>query len=208
MAKPKPTFRPLSRFKPREVEWFWKPYIPAGMITIMEGDPGEGKSFLAMYFAAMVSVGGKLPDGSQLELGTVLYISAEDDPCYTIRPRVDAMGGDAMNVRVLVSDLTLDADGFDKLRAELNNHDITLIIIDPLMAFMPEKTDVHRSNAVRPILSTMKVIAEEFGCAVLFIRHLTKMKHDNPSICLLRVEGALNPIPSRRSRSDMFSSGC
>ena len=91
MAKPKPTFRPLSRFKPREVEWFWRPYIPAGMITIMEGDPGEGKSFLAMFLAAMVSVGGKLPDGSQLELGTVLYISAEDDPSYTIRPRVDAM---------------------------------------------------------------------------------------------------------------------
>lgn len=196
MAKPKPTFRPLSRFKPREVEWFWKPYIPAGMITIMEGDPGEGKSFLAMYFAAMVSVGGKLPDGSQLELGTVLYISAEDDPCYTIRPRVDAMGGDAMNVRVLVSDLTLDADGFDKLRAELNNHDITLIIIDPLMAFMPEKTDVHRSNAVRPILSTMKVIAEEFGCAVLFIRHLTKMKHDK---AIYQGGGSIDFIGAARS---------
>lgn len=196
MGKTKSTFQPLSKFKPREVEWFWKPYIPAGMITIMEGDPGEGKSFLAMYFAAMVSVGGKLPDGSRLERGKVLYISAEDDPSYTIRPRVDAMGGDAENVRVLVSDLMLDNNGFGKLRAELNDHEINLIIIDPLMAFMPDKTDVHRSNAVRPVLSAMKVIAEEYGCAVLFVRHLTKMKHDK---AIYQGGGSIDFIGAARS---------
>lgn len=196
MGNKKQTFGPLSKFKHREVEWFWKPYIPAGMITIMEGDPGEGKSYLAMHVAALVSVGGKLPDGSRVERGKVLYISAEDDPSYTIRPRIEAMDGNAANVRVLVADLMLDADGFDKLRAELDAHAVVLIIIDPLMAFMPEKTDVHRSNAVRPVLSAMKQIAEDYGCTVLFVRHLTKMKHDK---AIYQGGGSIDFIGAARS---------
>ena len=196
MTKRKRTFQPLSRFESREVEWFWEPYVPRGMITIMEGDPGEGKSFLAMQLAALVSVGGELPDGSRAEHGKVLYISAEDDPSYTIRPRVDAMGGNAGKIRVLVADLTLDTDGFDKLRAELDAHKIVLIIVDPLMAFMPHKTDVHRSNAVRPMLTAMKLIAEKYECAVIFVRHLTKMKHEK---AIYQGGGSIDFIGAARS---------
>jgi len=97
---------------------------------------------------------------------------------------------------VLVSDLMLDADGLDKLRAELDDHEINLIIIDPLMAFMPDKTDVYRANAVRPVLSAMKLIAEDYGCAVLFVRHLTKMKHDK---AIYQGGGSIDFIGAARS---------
>lgn len=123
-----------------------------------------------MQLAALVSIGGKLPDGSRIERGKVLYISAEDDPSYTIRPRIEVMNGDPAYVRVLIADMMLDPDGFSKLRAELDAHDVRLIFIDPLMAFISEKTDVNRSNSVRPVLSAIKDIAENYGCPVIFIR--------------------------------------
>lgn len=174
----KRTFALLSSVKAKSVEWLWEPLIPLGMITIMEGDPGEGKSFLAMHLASVVSNGGKLPDGTLVEQRSVVYVSAEDDAAYTIRPRVDAMGGDTQKIWIQQSDLSFDDDGFEKLISQLEEDDVGLVVVDPLVAYVPSKTDMHRSNSIRPMLGRLKEIAEDYGCSIILIRHLTKMKHD------------------------------
>lgn len=109
----------LSSIESREIMWLMRPLIPFGMITIMEGDPGVGKSFLAMHIAAQVSIGGYLPGDNHLKRGGVLYLSAEDDAEYTIRPRIDAMGGDPNRIRIQADFLSLDTAGFAELSDEI-----------------------------------------------------------------------------------------
>jgi len=79
-------FIELSEVEAREVRWLFRPFIPFSMITILEGDPGLGKSFLAMHIAAAVSRGGLLPNEQRVDRGKVVYLAAEDDAAYTTRP--------------------------------------------------------------------------------------------------------------------------
>lgn len=192
----KPTFVTLSSVKARKVQWLWEPYIPFGMITILEGDPGLGKSFLSMFLASEISRGGHLPDGGDLDQGNVLYISAEDDPSYTTRPRIDAMGGDPEKIRVLNGRLAFDDAGLKMLRAELDEYEPELIIIDPWVSFIPPDTRVKDSNSIRALIDKVESVAKDYGCAVVLIRHLTKMKQDN---ALYQGGGTVDMIAAARS---------
>ncbi len=192
----KPTFVTLSSVKARKVQWLWEPYIPFGMITILEGDPGLGKSFLSMFLASEISRGGHLPDGGDLDQGNVLYISAEDDPSYTTRPRIDAMGGDPDKIRVLNGRLAFDEAGLTVLRAELDEFEPDLIIIDPWVSFIPPDTRVKDSNSIRALIDKVESVAKDYGCAVVLIRHLTKMKQDN---ALYQGGGTVDMIAAARS---------
>ena len=173
-----PTFITLSSVKAKKVDWFWPPLIPFGMITIMEGDPGEGKSFLAMNLTTLITKGAKLPNGTKLQRGNVLYLSSEDDAAYTIRPRIDAMGGDADRVRILGSILSFDESGLEELREELDESEPDVIVIDPIVAFIPEKSNTGASNQMRALLGKLNDIASEYGCAIILIRHLIKMRQE------------------------------
>lgn len=192
----KPTFVTLSSVKALKVDWLWKPYIPFGMITIMEGDPGLGKSFLSMFLASEISRGGQLPDGGDLDQANVLYISAEDDPSYTTRPRIDAMGGDPEKIRVLNGRLAFNDEGLEVLREELNEFEPDLIIIDPWVSFIPPETSVKDSVSVRTLIDKVESVAKDYGCAVVLIRHLTKMKQDN---ALYQGGGTMDMIAAARS---------
>lgn len=192
----KETFVTLSTVKRRKVQWLWRPYIPFGMLTILEGDPGLGKSFLSMYLASTISTGGRFPDGQRISQGNVLYISAEDDPSYTTGPRIDALGGDSERIRVLNGRIALDEDGLDTLRAELDEYEPEVIIIDPWVSFVPTDTPIKDSPAVRRLLDKIEAVAKDFGCAIILIRHLTKMKHDN---ALYQGGGTIDMIAAARS---------
>lgn len=194
--KNKEMFVTLSTVKRRKVQWLWRPYIPFGMLTILEGDPGLGKSFLSMYIAATISTGGRLPDGQEVTQGNVLYISAEDDPSYTTGPRIDALSGDSERIRVLNGRIALDEDGLDALRAELDEYEPEVIIIDPWVSFVPTDTPIKDSPAVRALLDKIESVAKDYGCAIILIRHLTKMKHDN---ALYQGGGTIDMIAAARS---------
>ncbi len=177
-SQKKEQFVGLDTIDPKEVEWLWEPFIPFSMITIMEGDPGVGKSFLAMQLAVQVSIGGELPDGQKVGRGRVLYLSAEDDAAYTIRPRIDAMGGDPSRIRVQGDFLSLDENGLQALMREVKRKPPDLLILDPLFAYIPAGQDIYKPNVIRQLLSFLKDIAEAGETAVVIIRHLTKAKHD------------------------------
>jgi archaellum biogenesis ATPase FlaH len=189
-------FVDLSTVEAKEIEWLMPPLIPYGMITIMEGDPGVGKSYLAMHIAAQISIGGSLPGVDKLERGRVLYLSAEDDPAYTIRPRIDAMGGDAKRIRIQADYLSLDEDGLQELFDEVRRHPPSLIIMDPLFAYVPGTQDMYRPNVIRSLLSQLRDIAEYGDTAVLIIRHLTKTKRDK---AIYQGGGSMDVIGAARS---------
>lgn len=192
----KEKFINLSDVEAKDVEWLMPDFIPYNMTTIMEGHPGIGKSYLAMHIAAQISIGGRLPGTSKTEQGRVLYMSAEDDPSYTIRPRIDAMGGDPDQIRIQADYLALDDDGFEDLLDEIDQYPPQLIIIDPFFAYVPGDRDILRPNVIREYLSKLKTIAEYEEIAVLLIRHLTKTKRES---AVLQGSGGIDFVGAARS---------
>lgn len=166
----------LADVAPETVGWLWHPYIPFGKLTILEGDPGLGKSWLTCALASAVSRGRGLPGCGPFEPGNVLMLSAEDGIADTLRPRLDAVGADVARVYALNSTLTLDTVGLLKLEEMVIELRPTLVIIDPLFAFTGGKVDIHRANECRSITAPLAAIAERHGCAMLAVRHLGKSR--------------------------------
>jgi hypothetical protein len=189
-------FATLIDVEPREIDWLWEPLIPRAMLTIMEGDPGIGKSFLATHLAALVSKGGRLPNAQRVLRGTALYLSAEDDPAYTIRPRVDAMGGDAARIRYLARYSVFDDEGLEALRTEVCANEPCLIIIDPLYAFVPSTADMYKPNEIRALLWQLSELAADVEAAIIVVRHLRKSRSDK---ALYQGVGSIDVIGAARS---------
>lgn len=157
------------------VKWLWKPYIPLGKITIIQGDPGEGKTTLALSIAAALTQGEKLPNEAEAQAPmNVIYQTAEDGLADTIKPRLEAVNADC--ARVLVIDESKEELSMTDERIEkaIQQTGAKLIILDPIQAYIGANVDMHRANEIRPVMSKLGRIAEEYGCAVVLIGHMNK----------------------------------
>jgi hypothetical protein len=147
----------------------------------VEGDPGIGKSWLTMALAAQVSRGAKLPGASgAAEPGVVLLLTAEDGLGDTLRPRLDTLGANLSRVHAITEPLAFTSQGTARLKAEIKRLGAVLVIIDPIVAYLPDRTDMNSASAVRPVLARLARVAEETGAAILFVRHLSKGAKDKP----------------------------
>ena len=156
------------------VEWLWKPYLPFGKLSVLQGNPGEGKTYFAMHLAAACTNGKLLPNMERMEPFNVIYQTAEDGLGDTVKPRLIEAGADLD--RVLVIDdrdvqLTLSDERIEKAIIENNAR---LIIIDPIQAYLGADVDMNRANEVRPIFMLLGQVAQRTGCAILLIGHLNK----------------------------------
>lgn len=157
------------------VKWLWKPYIPLGKITIIQGDPGEGKTTLALSIAAALTQGEMLPNEAESQAPmNVIYQTAEDGLADTITPRLEAVNADC--TRVLVIDESKEELSMTDERIEkaIQQTGAKLIILDPIQAYIGANVDMHRANEIRPVMSKLGRIAEEYGCAVVLIGHMNK----------------------------------
>lgn len=169
-----------SNVRCREVEWAWSNYIPLGSVTILEGDPGDGKSITTTDLAARWSSGARMPDDSRHKGPyDVAMISAEDDVETTIGPRLRAAGADMGRVHLLThgSDpsrpFTFGTDT-PALARYLRDHGIKILFLDPLMAFVGDDVDSHNDHAVRRALWPLYRLAQDSGVAIVVVRHLNK----------------------------------
>ena len=172
----------LSDVEPEEVRWLWRPYIPLGKVTLVAGDPGLGKSYLLTDIAARLSVGGEAPDRSvRLAQTPVVILSAEDALADTIRPRIDAQGGDPSQIHVIESVVEPDGDerlvnlstDIERLSNVISEKAARMVVIDPINAYMG-KVDSHKDAEVRQVLSPLKLLAERTGAAIVAVMHLNK----------------------------------
>lgn len=164
----------LSEAQQTEVDWLWYPYIPFGKLTIIQGNPGEGKTFFAMQLAAACTNRKLLPQMEPFEPFNVIFQTAEDGLGDTVKPRL--ISAEADPERVLVIDdaenpLTLADQRIEKAIRENNAR---LVIIDPLQAFLGANVDMNRANEVRPIFRRMAEMAQNTNCAIVMIGHLNK----------------------------------
>ena len=160
----------------KEVDWLWYQYIPYGKITILQGDPGEGKSTMMMQLAALITTGKAMPDGSGDKIpGNVIYQAAEDGIEDTIKPRLEAAGADCSRIAfleqpdeepILLNDTRL-AQAIEGTQAKL-------LVIDPLQAYLRIDSEMQRTNSVRSVLTNLAKVAERTGCAVVLIGHMNK----------------------------------
>lgn len=182
------TMSSLSEFQASRVSWLWPGRIPRGKLTMLCGDPGLGKSFLTMDLAAWVTSRLDFPDAASplREPGSVLILSAEDDPSDTIRPRIEAAGGDVNRVMVVEGvrhrhesgDISRDGVALDRdveaIEQALSNMERPrLVIVDPISAYMGT-TDSHNNSQVRSVLARLAECAMRFGPAIVCVSHLAK----------------------------------
>ena len=156
------------------VEWLWFPYIPFGKLTIIQGNPGEGKTYFAMMLTAACTNRKLFPNMEDIEPFNVIYQTAEDGMGDTIKPRLVEAGADLSRVMVIDDSeevLTLSDDRIEK--AVRQNH-VRLVIIDPVQAFIGADVDMNRANEVRPVFRKLGMIAEKTSCAIVLIGHLNK----------------------------------
>jgi len=158
-----------------KIRWVWYPYIPYGKITIVQGDPGEGKTSFVLGLVALLTNGQPLPEEkNKNEPIHVIYQTAEDGLADTIKPRLLASGADCSKVLVIdesEQELTL----CDKrLEQAVKETGAKLIILDPVQAYLGGNVDMHRANEVRPIFKRLCLMAEKTGCAIILIGHMNK----------------------------------
>jgi hypothetical protein len=175
----------LSDVEAETVEWLWRGYIPLGKITMLEGDPGLGKSMLTLNLAATVTGTNKwLPDGSLTEVdGGAVIVSLEDGLGDTIRPRLDAIKG-ANLTRIHSLAEVPDADGSTRpislpddlwrIKTAIAKVNAKLVILDPLAAMLDAKHNINSDQDVRRALAPLAILASNTGCAIMILRHLGK----------------------------------
>lgn len=193
----------LTDVKPEPVTWLWPGRIPMGKVTLLDGDPGLGKSTLAFDIAARASTGSAMPDGSQTQPGGAVILTLEDGLADTVVPRLKVAGADLNKIVALQGVKSADGrvriptvEDIAALTSACQQIAAKIVIIDPLMAYLPTQRNSWRDQDVRQALAPLAKMAEEIGVAVLVIRHLNK---SGGSQSIYRGGGSIGIIGAARS---------
>jgi len=161
--------------KPTEVRWLAKPYLALGKVSVVQGDPGTGKSCLMLAIAAHISTGKALPfSNSEPISGNVIYQNAEDGASDTLKPRLISMGADCSKIAFIqAASLNIDED-IKILEQYVSETKAKLLVLDPFTAFMGSKADMCRATDIRRLMGGLMDIAEKHDCSVVAIAHMNK----------------------------------
>lgn len=182
----------MEQVEVEKIDWLLYPFIPFGKVTIVQGDPGEGKTTMVLQIIAKLTKGeAVLPSGSDesaleektmvLEPVNVIYQTAEDGLGDTIKPRLLSAGADCSRVMVIDdNDQTLtmmDA----RLEEAIIQTKARLVVLDPIQGFLGTDVDMHRANEIRPLMKRVAVLAEKYHCAIILIGHMNKNSNGKSS---------------------------
>lgn len=192
-----------SDVKATPIKWLWYPFFAIGKISLLQGDPGDGKSTMMLRLIAELSNGGATPDGQALgRPQRVLYQCSEDGVADTIKPRLEACGADCRNVAFineeLYSGLTLDDE---RLRQAIIEFRPRLVVIDPIQAYIGSDSDLQIAGRARKLMSRLGMWASTYDCAIVLIGHLNKKEGTKG---LYRSLGSIDVVAAARS-VDIYS---
>lgn len=181
------------------VRWLWYPFIAVGKITLLQGDPGDGKSTMMMHLIAELSKGGTLPDGKTIGMPQrAIYQCSEDGISDTIKPRLEKCGADCRNVAFIneetYSGLTLDDE---RIRQAIIEFRPRLVVIDPIKAYLGSDSDLQIAGRARRLMQRLGMWASMYDCAIVLIGHLNKKEGTKGlyrSLCSINVVAAARSV--------------
>lgn len=153
----------------------WYPYIPSGKITLLQGDPGDGKSTMMMNLISCLTNAEFTPNGQKISVPKrVIYQCSEDGVEDTIKPRLEASGADCSRVAFIDEELiTLTLDD-EKLRDAIIEFKANLVVIDPFQAYLGDDIDITNAKKIRKVMQRLNIWASTYNCAIVLIGHMTK----------------------------------
>lgn len=180
------------------VRWLWYPFIAVGKITLLQGDPGDGKSTMMMHLIAELSKGGNLPDGKTIGMPQrAIYQCSEDGISDTIKPRLEKCGADCRNVAFIneetYSGLTLDDE---RIRQAIIEFRPRLVVIDPIQAYLGSDSDLQIAGRARRLMQRLGMWASMYDCAIVLIGHFNKKEGTKG---LYRSLGSIDIVAAARS---------
>jgi len=177
--------RCAAEIEPEPIDWIWDGRIARGKLTVIGGDPEEGKSQLGVYISATISNGGTWPNNEgRAPRGSVIFLSAEDGAEDTLVPRLIAAGADRRKIHLIEAVRGADEKGrrtfnmqTDLLLLESKIEeigDVVAVVIDPASAYMGKNVDSHNDQSVRTVLAPMAEMASRLGVALISITTSTR----------------------------------
>lgn len=165
----------MSDVESKEISWLWYPFIPYGKLTIIQGDPGEGKTTLVLNIAAVLSKGQGLDEHMKPEQPLhIIYQTAEDGLADTVKPRLEKTQADCNNIFVIdETDVSLSMLD-ERIEQAILKEKAKLMILDPIQAYLGAKMDMNRANEARDMTKHLGQVAERTGCAIVLIGHMNK----------------------------------
>ena len=194
----------MESVKVEQIEWLLYPFIPFGKVTIIQGDPGEGKTTMVLQIIAKLSRGEPillnqksqkeaqkdneknlkqevLPQDNPMQPVNVIYQTAEDGLGDTIKPRLLAAGADCSRVLV-IDDREQPLTMLDvRLEEAIMQTKARMVVLDPIQGFLGTDVDMHRANEIRPLMKRVAVLAEKYHCAIILIGHMNKNSNGKSS---------------------------
>lgn len=187
-----------SDVQSERVRWFWYPFIAYGKVTLLQGDPGDGKSTMMLNLISELSTGGMTPDGKELGRPQhIIYQCSEDGAADTIKPRLEKCGADCRNIAFIDEEahdgITLNDQRLYEAIAAFRPK---LVVIDPIQAYISNSSDLQVAARARRLLRCLSTWAEAFDCAVVLIGHMNK--HEGAK-GLYRGIGSIDVVATARS---------
>ena len=195
--------RPLATVAPEAVQWLWRHRIPLGEVTILQGDPGQGKGHVVLDVAARLTTGRPLPgEDAPQPLAQVIWLANEDDAARALRPRLDAAGGDAALFHIVddggvpivfPTDTSALAELIGRRNRECPDQPVRLVVVDPLGEFKDRNLRII-DDAIRQCMEALAAVAREHNIAVVVVSHLNKTSSQRVQSALHRGGGNLSGI--------------
>ena len=187
-----------SEVQSTDVRWLWYPFIAIGKITLLQGDPGDGKSTMMMNLIAELSMGGRTPDGCKISAPQkVIYQCSEDGVSDTIKPRLERCGADCRKIAFINEEvyngLTLDDE---RIRQAIIEFRPRLVVIDPIQAYLGSDSDLQIAGRARKLMRRLGMWAAGYDCAIVLIGHLNKKEGSKG---LYRSLGSIDVVAAARS---------
>ncbi len=181
----------------KEVKWLWPGYIPYGKITLLQGDPGDGKSTFMLTLAALLTTGQSLPFcDEENEPMNVIYQTTEDDAEDTVVPRFIQAGGDTTKLHFIDEKEKTLTFSDKRIADAIKATNAKLVILDPLSAYIGGDVSLNIANDVRAQFNPLIQAAKETGCAVVIVGHMNKM---GGTKALYRSLGSIDVVGAARS---------
>ena len=165
----------MSEVQWQEIEWLWYPFIPYGKLTIVQGDPGDGKTTLILNIAAKLSKGERLDNDMKLtEPMNIIYQTAEDGLADTVKPRLEKAGADCERIVVIDESAKSLSMADERLEEAIIQTGARMLILDPIQAYLGGGMDMNRANEARDMTKRLGALAEKYKCAIILIGHMNK----------------------------------